>query len=264
MEETAAINAMLARLSAVRVDTDPWPHAFVADFLPDPLLCGLVAALPATPRTGGPARAWASPPTPYVASGVGLATYRSADDRLVTNIPDPGWWGEDLTDILATLAVTFHNRDVLAALMRIFQAAQRAEIERALKPEVQIQSAVRLMHDAEDYDLLVHTDSPDKLLSVVVYVPRDAGMEGGTSRSGGGVRLQVLSDPLSRAGAAQAPLHLERGFRVPAPRRELPRQAADGRRHSRRPHDAAGQLLSDATGRWANGSHLPEKYARPR
>lgn len=181
MDETAAIRAMLARLSAVHVETDPWPHAFVADFLPDPLYRDLVAALPATPRTSGPPRGWASPPTPYVPSGVGLSSYRSADERLVTNIPDPAWWGEDLADILATLAVTFHNREVLAALMRIFRAEQRDVIERALRPEVQIQSAVRLMHDADDYDLLVHTDSPDKFLSIVVYVPRDGGTEGGTS-----------------------------------------------------------------------------------
>jgi len=149
-------------------ETTPWLHQEIENFLPGEIANLLNKKLPKIPKpSASPSRSWLT-----------LESKAQKLDPLCDSEHEQKWWG-GAVNILELLTYLFQDRQTFTRLYSPFAPYMS---NRILPNLDHIYVQIRLNHDREDYHLDVHTDIPEKFLTVLVYLPQDnLNQKGGTS-----------------------------------------------------------------------------------
>ena len=175
IDVAAATAHLCRRIRETPVAREPWPHQLVDEFLPPDVFEALLASIPEAwlrMRVEEP-RSWV---LPY---GEGKLEHSEGTDL----VP---WQGREreASTLWHIIRALNDERQIFEALKVPFRREMKAAVERFTARFVETPRPVqvsRLTRDARAYDLLPHTDVPNKLASIVLYVRSDAGTKLGTT-----------------------------------------------------------------------------------
>jgi len=161
-------------LTNIKIETDPWPHCVKQDFLPTQLYQKLIKTLPKKPKPeSSPSRTWVTFTSKFFLTG-------ESEKFKFFSHEEANWWGKDFILPLSNIISFFVDRTSFLYISENFKKFSPSLLE--LGEDETIIFQVRLNHDRDDYNLDVHLDHPEKLLSIILYLPIDeSSQNGGTS-----------------------------------------------------------------------------------
>lgn len=202
------LNVWYSTLKKTNLLSNPWPYALIDNFLPQKIYDSLISNLPNGPKpASSPSRTWISTDGTLFQSRPNKYVVFSEDEKY--------WWGTEILVLLTELTYVFMKRETFLNLIAPFDFGSEEALFTHTYDEVIV--SVRLTHDRDDYDLRVHTDLPEKLLSILVYLPIEVdSTAGGTSLYSPKIQHQarLVNDP--RRGVKYFPVKFfERKNKVP-------------------------------------------------
>lgn len=170
----AVLHHVLERVADTRVETSPFPHIVVDDVFPADYYREVLAHFP-------PASQMQTIAETGRVIGEGAYNERSilrfSDEDFGRMSPDQRrFWNE--------FAAWMYSDSFINAFIETFQAALSDRLDRiiAAEPQLLTRNDALLVHDATNYAIGPHTDSPHRLISLLFYLPDDQRLkEFGTS-----------------------------------------------------------------------------------
>jgi len=160
---------MIAQINNTRVETDPYPHFYTEPIFPEETYKELMKSLPS--------------------SSVFTKTSPEYDNRFMLSLHNPEEI-EQLDMNIRGFWVDFSKVLLSKKLMNAFIAKFKNHVDERFKEfSPDFFSTVDLVVDKRNYALGPHTDHPDKVISIIFYLPKSADMPGL------GTKVYIPDDP---------------------------------------------------------------------